>query len=706
MRHILLLLLAAGALAAADGDLERLFTRPYLWGTQPQSPEWARKRPLCVFLWNESGGRFLDLYSYDAAAKQRHRLTRLDGVSDPHNPPSDAEDVRLRGHRAPDPGLTSFSISDDGKRVAFAWKGDIYWIAADGSGTARRVTQTRAAESAPRISPDGGRIAYTRGGELFVQDLSGGPLVQLTEAAGGSAGSVEWSPNGRRLLYSLSKRGRMQILPNYSGRFVKAPEFPRTVAGDEPPHPVLYVVDAAGGKPVRLGEAYNGAWSPDGTRVLAGYGTPDQKTLRLLIYEATTGSSRRLHELRDDRWVAQTFWMWSPDGREVAFSSDKDGYIHLYRIPAGGGDPAPITSGNWELDTERFGFAPQWVAGRLFYASTEAGTNERQFYSILPDGTGKQRISRGEGVHVGRISEDGAHVAMLSADLRTPLELYVDGSRVTTSTQAGFPAWKWPETRFVEFPSRGDRATVKAKLLLPPGYDPARRDGKRWPAVFFIHGAGIASSVLKQFGSYQDQRFIYNTHLTSLGYVVMDLDYRGSSGYGRAWRTGVYLNMGGPDLEDVLGAVDYLAGLGNIDTTKLGIWGVSYGGFMTNMALFRAPGVFRAGSSWAAVNDWENYNDGYTRERLTTPAENPEAYRRSSPILYSHNLRDALLLIHGLGDSNVLAQDTIQLSEKLIQEGRPFDEILYPQENHGFVRDETWIDALRRTTALFEKHLK
>jgi len=212
--------------------------------------------------------------------------------------------------------------------------------------------------------------------------------------------------------------------------------------------------------------------------------------------------------------------------------------------------------------------------------------------------------------------------------------------------------------------------------------------------------------VLKQWGSYSDLRFVYNAYLASQGYVVMDLDYRGSSGYGREWRTGVHLHMGGPDLDDVLGAVDYMRGLENIDMAKLGIWGISYGGFMTNMALFQAPGVFKAGSSWAAVNDWENYNHGYTRERLTTPAENPEAYRRSSPIYFSHNLRDNLLLIHGMVDSNVLFQDTVQLTEKLIQEGRPFEEIFYPQEDHGFVRDETWIDALRRTTAFFEKHLR
>jgi dipeptidyl aminopeptidase/acylaminoacyl peptidase len=141
---------------------------------------------------------------------------------------------------------------------------------------------------------------------------------------------------------------------------------------------------------------------------------------------------------------------------------------------------------------------------------------------------------------------------------------------------------------------------------------------------------------------------------------------------------------------------------------KIGIWGVSYGGFMTDMALFRAPGTFAAGSGWASVNDWENYNHGYTAERLSTPDKHPEAYRRSSPIYFSGNLQDHLLIVHGMVDSNVLFQDAVQLTEKLIQEGKSnlFEHIYYPEEDHGFVRDETWVDACRRTAEWFNRWLK
>jgi dipeptidyl aminopeptidase/acylaminoacyl peptidase len=717
MRFVLytVLLAAAGALSAGEWSLEALYTRPYLWGTTPQDLKWARNKPILAFLWNEQGGRFLDLYVWDAEAKKRVRVTALESVKDPFNPAPDENDDRLKSHRMPETGLSSFSISDDGARVAFAWKGDLYIASTSGGRGLLRLTQTKAGEASPRFSPDGTRLAYTRGGEIFVQDLTGGSIIQLNEASAGAAGQYAWSPDGSRILYlTRGGGGRTQVLMNYSGRFAAARPFPRDVAGDENTPASAWIVPARGGKAVKIGESELGPranlevpeWSPDGKQLLLRYIAADRKRAVLAIADAATGKPRTLTEERDNRWLAQSFRMWSPDGKQVAFTSDRTGFIHLYRISVEGGKPEQITTGAWELNTERFGTQPQWAGARIFYTSTEEGTHQRHYYSILPDGTGKQKISQRPGVNTGVASEDGKHTALLSADSRHPFDLYVDGQRVTESPRKEFDSYAWPQTKFIEFPSRGDRKPVKAKLLLPPGYDPGRKDGKKWPCIFFIHGAGIASSVLEQWGSYNELRYVYNAYLANKGYVLMDLDYRGSSGYGREWRTGVYLHMGGPDLDDVLGAVDYLKGLDNVDMNKLGIWGVSYGGFMTNMALFLSPGTFKAGSSWAAVNDWENYNAGYTRERLTTPAENPEAYRRSSPIYFSKNLRDSLMIVHGMVDSNVLFQDAVQLTEKLIQEGKPFEEIFYPQEDHGFVRDETWIDALRRTTAFFDRRLQ
>jgi len=425
------------------------------------------------------------------------------------------------------------------------------------------------------------------------------------------------------------------------------------------------------------------------------------------VLDRATGKAHVVFEQSDAAWVNAISFGWSPDARSLFYTSDQDGWEHLYTVAAEGGPARQLTRGAWEMHKDALlGNDPQLRGEYIYYPSTEAGTAERQFYRIRADGSDKQRLSTREGLNFGTVSEDGEYTAMLEADLNNPLDLYVSGHRVTTSPRSEFARYRWPDTRFVSFPARKDRKSVAAKILLPPGYRPEDRNQKPRSAVLFIHGSGYATSVLKQWGSYQDLRYVFNCYLANKGYVVLDLDYRGSSGYGRAWRTDVYLHMGGPDLDDVLGGVDYLRSLGNIDMRRIGIWGVSYGGFMTNMAMFLTPETFRAGAGWAAVNDWENYNAFYTEERLMKPQQNPEAYRRSSPVYFSGLLKNPLLVVHGIVDNNVMFQDAVELTEKLIQEGKDFSEIYYPEESHGFVRDETLIDSFRRTAEWLDRNLQ
>lgn len=712
----LLLLSALAAQGAEMWTLDKLYTRPYVWGTSPEGLRWSRRNHVLGFLWNHEGHRFRDLYAYRPASRKLVRLTRLEGFKDDLLLRDDEKDPRRKQYLAPPAGLSTFSLSDDGALAAFSFRGELFTVPTDGSSEPFRLTRTRSPETSPMLSPDGKRLAAIENGQVVIHNLATGQLWQVTDVESpASLLEFTWSPDGERIAYWVRKKEtRRQPLPNYSGRFVVAPTFSRDVAGDKPEEVAAYVVSSGGGKPVALdltdwGESvYTGAieWSPDSRHLLWRAVDAQMKKQRLLVAAADTGKTVIAAEDSDPAWVYWSEYGWSPDSQQIWFNSERDGWAHLYRVARSGGAPQQITRGAFETRGETFANQPQWVADGLYYSSTEDSPSERHFYRVSPDGSGKKRLSTREGINDGLVSEDGRHTAWRIATLDHPFDLWVDDHRVTTSPRPEFTQLPWPKTRFVEFPSRGSRETVRAKMLLPPGYDPASQDGKRWPCVFFIHGAGYATSVLKQWGSYMDVRFVYNAWLASQGYVVMDVDYRGSSGYGRAWRTGVYLHMGGPDLADVLGAVDYLESLGNIDKARLGIWGISYGGFMTNMALFLAPGTFKAGSSWAAVNDWENYNAFYTTQRLNTPQSNPEAYRRSSPIHFSANLRDQLLIIHGMVDSNVLFQDAVQLTEKLVQEGKDFAHIYYPQEDHGFVRDETWIDALRRTTEWFNRHLR
>lgn len=719
MRILVALLAAACALAQNPmWPLEKLYTRPFVWGTSPSEVQWSRTGGTLAFLWNEDGNRFLDLYAWRAG--KRVRVTSLEKMKDDIWLSAADKDARRAGHKMPEGGLSAYSLSGDGLKAAFAYRGDVFVADTAGATPIHRLTRTRAAEEAVQISPDGRRVAYLRERQLYVQDESRVWQVTDFEPAQGALTGYAWSPDGKRFAL-VTRKGdlRSMPLPNYSGRFVSASPIPRTVAGDEPQEVTLWIANADGsglraapapsyGRKVFTGDV---EWSPASTHVLWRLQDKLRKRQQIIAYDAAAASATVLAEDQDDAWVFTSAYGWSPDGRSAWYTSERDGWAHIYRLdlPADGAraQPRQITRGPFETRAERtWGFEPRWADGWVYFNSTEDGPSERHFYRVRPDGAGKEKLTRAPGLNCGLISEDGKHTAEMRATLDEPFDLYVGAQRVTRSPRPEFAALAWAKTKFVEFPARGRGPTVRAKLLLPPGYDPSAKGGNLWPAVFFIHGAGYATSVLKQWGSYSDVRYVFNAWLASQGYVVMDLDYRGSSGYGRGWRTGVYLHMGGPDLDDVLGAADYLRGLGNIDSKRLGLWGVSYGGFLTAMALFQAPGEFRAGSAWAGVYDWENYNAGYTVERLTTPARHPEAYRRSSPILFSHRLRDPMQILHGMVDSNVLFQDAVQLTEKLIQEGKSFEHFYYPEEDHAFVRDETLSDAFRRTAEFLQRNLR
>lgn len=716
MRWIALLLLAwmpVAVRAQAMPSLERLFSRPYLWGTRPSNPAWSKNGETLVFLWNEDGRRFLDLYAWSKASQKLTRLTSLESQKDDLNLSDEEKDERLKRYLPPPAGLASFDVSSDGRNAAFAYKGDLYLASTDASRPLLRLTRTKPVESSPRFSPDGSKLASIRGGQVIVQDAGSGQIWQATDIETGNLTDYEWSSDGKNFLYRVQKAsGRQLPFPNLSGKLITAKPFSRSVAGDEPAEIALHLVSTEGGKARAIdrgGDKWTitqAEWAPNSQQVLVAQISPDWKKRRILTVDPATAKAKQVFEETDSRWVDYGFAGWSEDSSEVLFTSEKDGWAHLWRVGSGGGDLVRITSGPFEIRRDSFSSDPRWADGWIWYNSTEGDSAQRHFFRIRPDGTAKERLSSGDGLHIGIVSEDGRSVATMRADEAHPFDLWVNTTRVTNSTTAEFRGVPWPSVRYVRLPSRVDGKPVAAKLLLPPGFDPAKRSDRKWPAVVYVHGAGIATSVLKQWGSYNDLRYVFNAWLTSRGYVVLDIDYRGSTGYGRDWRSDVYLHMGGRDLDDVLGGVDYLRGLGNIDEERLGIWGVSYGGFMTAMALFQSPGTFKAGSAWAGVYDWENYNAGYTAQRLNSPASNPEAYRRSSPLWFSNNLKDPLLIVHGMVDNNVLFQDAVQLTEKLIQEGKQFEHIYYPEESHGFVRDETWIDAFRRTWEWFERYLK
>ena len=275
-------------------------------------------------------------------------------------------------------------------------------------------------------------------------------------------------------------------------------------------------------------------------------------------------------------------------------------------------------------------------------------------------------------------------------------------AQLTDTRKPAFKAMDWLEPEYVQVPSRHGAGTIHGKYYGPKNPEP----GKQYPIVMFVHGAGYLQNVSDRYPNYFREQMFHNL-LVQQGYIVLDLDYRASEGYGRDWRTDIYRRMGTPELEDYLDGLDWVVANKQGNRDKAGIYGGSYGGFMAFMALFKQPGVFKAGAALRPVTDWSQYNHEYTANILNTPELDPEAYRISSPLEYAAGLQDHLLIAHGMIDDNVFYKDSVMLAQKLIELRKDKWELAsYPLERHGFTHPESWYDEYRRIHELFEKALK
>jgi dipeptidyl aminopeptidase/acylaminoacyl peptidase len=451
-------------------------------------------------------------------------------------------------------------------------------------------------------------------------------------------------------------------------------------------------------------------WSEDGTKAVIGARAADNKDRWIFALDPATGKTRMLVNIHDDAWVvgggpqgaAANTIGWMKNDREVYFLSEKTGYAQLYAVPFEGGEPRALTNGNWEVLNVR-----QSRDKSKFYLIANAdGPFDQLLYEMPAGGGPLTRISKAPGKHAAVLSPDEHWIADVYSYSNRPPELYVqenrpgqDLQRLTTSPSAEFAQYAWQDPPIVMVPAR-DGAKVPARLYKPANYK------KGGPAVIFVHGSGYLQNVDHKWSTYYHE-YMFHHLLRERGYLVLDVDYRGSAGYGRDWRTAVYQHMGGKDLDDIVDAARYAVAQYGTDPKKIGVYGGSYGGFLTLMAMFTQPDVFAAGAALRPVTDWATYNHGYTSDILNTPQTDPEAYRRSSPIFFAEGLKGALLICHGMVDTNVEFQDTVRLTQRLIELHKENWSVApYPVEDHSFMLASSWADEYKRILKLFETNLK
>jgi dipeptidyl aminopeptidase/acylaminoacyl peptidase len=463
-------------------------------------------------------------------------------------------------------------------------------------------------------------------------------------------------------------------------------------------------------KPQPRAVVWNGPfWSDDGKNAFVVVGAQDNKDRWIARLELPAGRLTSLDRQHDEAWIGgpgigffggASAVGWMPDQQRVWFCSEETGYSHLYAVNMATREKKALTGGKFEVSGPFIARDKK----RWYFTSNEAHPGERHFYTMPIEGGTRTRLTALEGNNEVSLSPDGTMLAIRYSSFNAPWEIYLQENkagakpqRVTFSTTEEFKSYPWRVPELITYTAR-DGAQVYARL-----YRPEKPNGA---GVIFVHGAGYLQNAHKWWSSYF-REYMFHNLLADRGYTVLDPDYRASAGYGRDWRTAIYRHMGGKDLEDVVDGAKFLAEKCGVEAKRLGVYGGSYGGFITLMAMFTTPEVFAAGASLRPVTDWAHYNHGYTSNILNIPPADTLAYRRSSPIYFAENLKGALLICHGMVDVNVHFQDTVRLTQRLIELGKDNWEVaIYPVEDHGFREASSWTDEYKRILKLFEDKLK
>ncbi len=746
--------------------IRQIMQGPGMVGTAPSNPRFSADGRTVYFEWNDPApldslnemdaenayDHYLDLekkagtYRLDVASKKIEKLSKA--AADSSAPSEFAWD---RAHR----------------RRAEIRGGDVFLVDLQPART-RRITQTRDAESSPQVSADGETVYFRRDNDMFAIAWNGPTVRQVTNlkleddpeerddptpqrkfildqqkelfvefkergekqddeahpravylGAGMQLESVSVSPSGRFAAVGTSKPasgGRAPIVPlvvTESG-YVESEEA-RTYVGDVQDATRVVFVDLTADTLIDIDAGENLsvavlAWSPtDDIVLLRGLSNDSHDRLFMTASPAERArsghvSTRVVDRWHDPAWVDGPMFdesgAWMPDGKSIWFVAEPGGWGHLYTATVSG-RRTQLTHGEFEIHNA-------WLdetGKRWFLLSNEGRPGARRLWTMPLDGGERTLVTAEPATYAFTFSPDMRTAAVLGSKMTAPTELFLfdassgalDGPLTTSTTQV-FRRYPWlePETVWL---TASDGVFVPAHLFKPERYGGTPNGA----GVIFIHGAGYLQNVIDGW-SYYYREFMFHHFLASRGYTVLNVDYRGSAGYGRDVRTAIYKHMGGRDLDDIIDGARYL--VRDQGVQHVGVYGGSYGGFLTLMAMFKYPKDVAAGSALRSVTDWAHYNHGYTVRILGTPADDPEAYKRSSPIYFAEGLEGHLLMLHGLRDDNVLAEDVIRLSQRLIELGKEDWELaLHPVERHAYRRASSWTDQMTRTYKLFDRVL-
>jgi dipeptidyl aminopeptidase/acylaminoacyl peptidase len=659
----------------------------------PTDPQWSPDSRTVGFLWDSAGKQ--DLYVAEPG-KAPVRVTDF-----PVNPAMLQTDIGRWEWVSPE-------------QILFLHEGAL-WSANPANQRVARMPGFDAT-SGFSLSRDRQEMAFIRRGQVWVTNLKAHTERQVTHLAPDiRVTGVSLSPDGSYVVFNA---GHSEDVPDplpFNGQRMRI--FRQNNWDTQ-----LGIVSAFLGDPVMIpttGGGGGGAgavqWvtGPHGWGIVRSEMTPDRKT-RTLMVTSVKGESRTIWTDHDDAYFTPgrgANAVSSPDGKWIAFISDRSGWQHVYVTPSDAtaeSQAKQITKGkftagyvSWSHDGKKISFAH----------SSESSPMER-FISTADPTTGKiDAIVTAKGVNFDQtFSPDDTKLTWTRTAVDHPMEIYAadlkPGTtpvRLTNSLPDGLQVADLTPPVMVHFPSRAaDKKPVPGSLIVNKNLDKTKKN----PAIVWIHSDGPNQNYLGWHTDSWRMYYAFHQYLAQQGYVVLTVDYRGSSGYGRDWAVGDYMDMGGKESEDVAAGADYLKTLNYVDPDRIAVWGLSYGGYMTLQAVVTTPTLFRCAIDVAGVGDWATWNPGaYTVARLGTPVANPEGYEKSAAVKHLSKLSRPLMILQGTNDTNVGLWETLTVIDTLEKLGKPFEMAFYPGEIHYFRRGYVLRDAWRRVEEFFDKNL-
>jgi dipeptidyl-peptidase-4 len=702
---VALLMVMPTTVTAQRGELtlDEIFATPKLTGTSPSRPKWSPNSEYFAFSWSEPGNPGRGLW-----------------VST-----SDGKKVRLSSNTASE---TVREIVWTDANTIVSLRANNLWKTSLSQGEDLKFITVEAGAQNLSISPIGNKATYIANGDLWLADFATKQNHQLTEIGIASLSNLpkgrysrpereigpgiwsgptyKWSPDGKTIAFHVVDRREMRKVPfpNYLADETDPNKVRRSYPGDPNEIRKVGLLDVESGNIIYLdlpdphaNQIIDFNWSPSGTLVVD---TASDTAVERKLYIVAPGESK-LREIwrgvRESRMYTSFGSSWHPDGKKVVFLSDMGDRYGLYTIDPSKAEDHPqlLTDPSYDVLS-----APSIDGDALFYEGNGVNPYEQHVYRLDLSGGKPKQMTRLAGRNVGYPSPDGQHLAFLHSNDTSPPELYVisqeggDATQVTLSPLPAFKERSWVAAEYVSFPSLVDNYTLHARILKPTNMQP----GKKYPVLF---GPVYSNTARNRWaGNYS----LVQQLLVKKGYIIVQVDSRGSNGYGRAFREEFLLGFADQDIEDYASAVAYMESLDYVDPDRIGIWGSSYGGTLSVYSLLMKPGLFQVGVAAAAAVDPMFFGTDDVAI-VRRPQTHPEIFERKA-LNYAKNLEDKLLFIHGLQDHVVPFKTTAVLAEELIKQGKDFDFVFAPGATHGWSRERYYDRYLfGKLIEYFDRHL-